>query len=215
MPLSRLTYVAYRTRNFTGAQSEYNAHKVIQAVKGREVKGYAWVPLGNGKKFKLEQSNSAAVFPWFGSLASSEVTRRFPAQQLCLVPIPNSDCVVGVKAAKAVKIAQQIARKNDDLFSVWDGLRWVAPNTPSSHGGTREPKGLFENLVCVDVAPDCACILVDDVTTSGGHFQAADALLRREGGSVLLALAIGQSVHDPVEEPFGWIETALDSYEPA
>jgi len=213
VPLSRLTYVAYRTRNFTAARAEYDAHKVIQAVKGKEVKGYAWVPNGDGTKFKLEQSNAAAVFPWFGRLAAAELARRFPDQEICLVPIPHSDCIVGVDAAKVTRIARQIARHRDE-FSVWDGLRWLKANTPSSQGGPREPEELFGNLICVDEVPDQTCILVDDVSTSGGHFQAADAMLRGEAATVAMAVAIGKTVHDPVKDYFGWVESELDLYEP-
>lgn len=215
MSLSRLTYVAYRTRNFTGAQAEFNAHKVIQAVKGREVRGYAWVPNGDGTRFKLQESNRVAVFPWFGRLAAAEIASRFPGLEVCLVPVPNSDCIVGVQASKAATIARQIARRNNHLISVWDGLRWIEANTPSSHGGSRDAKELFDNLVGVDEVPDDRlCILVDDVSTSGGHFQAAERLMRGEGAAVALAVAVGQTVHDPVADPFGWVETELPLYEP-
>lgn len=214
MALSRATYVAYRTRNFTGAQVEYVAYKVIQAFKGHEVKGYAWVPIGDGKQFKLEESTKASVFPWFGKLAAAELARRFDGVDIALVPIPHSDCVVGTDAAKAARIAHQIARCDANRFSVWDGLRWLEANKPSSQGGTREADELFSNLISVDELPKRLCVLIDDVTTSGGHFRAAEALMKREGAAVALAMAVGQTVHDPVKNYFGWVESELPLYEP-
>lgn len=214
MALSRVTYVAYRTRNFTGVQSEYDAHKVIQAIKGREVKGYAWVPVGDGKRFKLMESNKAAVFPWFGRLAAAEIKRRFDGLEISLVPIPHSDCIVGVDSAKAARIARQIARNCADRFSVWDGLRWLKVNTPSSHGGPREAEDLFGNLIAVDEMPERTCVLIDDVTTSGGHFRAAEALMRRQDTAVGLAMAVGQTVHDPVADYFGWVQSEMPIYQP-
>jgi hypothetical protein len=214
VPLSRLTYVAYRTRNFTGAQAEFNAHKVIQAVKGRDVRGYAWVPNGDGTRFKLQESNRTAVFPWFGKLAATEIARRFPDLEICLVPIPHSDCIRGVEVSKAATIARHIARRNNDLMSVWDGLRWVEANPASSQGGSRDAKELLGNLMCVEELPHGRlCIIVDDVSTSGAHFQAAEARMSREAAVVALALAVGQTVHDPVEDPFGWVETELPLHE--
>lgn len=214
MALSRVTYVAYRTRNFTGVQSEFVAYKVIQAFKGNEVKGYAWVPFGDGKAFKLMEANKAAVFPWFGKLAAAELANRFDGVEISLVPIPHSGCIVGVESSKTARIAHQIARNSADRLSVWDGLRWLKANTPSSHGGPREANELFGNLIVADEMPEGLCVLVDDVTTSGGHFQAAEALMSREGAAVALAMAVGQTTHDPVTEYFGWVESELPLYEP-
>lgn len=214
MALTRVTYVAYRTRNFTAAQAEYDAYKVIQAFKGREVKGYAWVPVGDGKRFKLEDSTKASVFPWFGTLAAAELTRRFAGMDIALVPIPHSECIIGTDAAKTARLAHQIARHNASRFSVWDGLRWLEANTPSSQGGSREAGELFGNLIAVDALPKRQCVLVDDVTTSGGHFRAAEALMRRDGAAVALAMAVGQTVHDKVTNYFGWVEGVLPLYEP-
>ena len=193
-------------------QSEYVAYKVIQAFKGGEVRGYAWVPVGDGKVFKLMESNKAAVFPWFGKLAAAELARRLDGVEVALVPIPDSGCIVGVEAAKAARIAQQIARNSAGRFVVWDGLRWLKVNTPSSHGGTREPEELLGNLSAVDEMPQRLCVLIDDVTTSGGHFRAAEAMMSREGATVALAMAVGQTVHEPVTEYFGWVESELPLY---
>lgn len=209
MPLTVMTYVAYRTRNFSGDQSEYNAHKFIQAIKERTVKGYAWIPVGAVKR-KLEQSNRYHAAMWFGELAAAEILARVPAPRV-LVPIPNSDCVVGTAESRTVKLAQEIAHRV--AVTIWDGLRWAEPNTPSSQGGPRDPEVLFANLRIVRRPVAGSCVLVDDVTTSGGHFKAAAAKLQSRDMKVVLAIAAGQTVHDPVDNPFGWVEVTLDDFE--
>src|SRR5260370_30462627 len=108
MPLTVMTYVAYRTRRFSGVQSEYNAHKFIQAIKGRTVKGYAWIPVGAVKR-KLEQDNRHRAAVWFGVLAAAEILARVPEPRV-LVPIPNSDCVVGTAESRTAKLAQEISQ---------------------------------------------------------------------------------------------------------
>ena len=55
---------------------------------------------------------------------------------------------------------------------------------------------------------------IDDVTTSGGHFQSAAAILRTLEMRVVLAVAAGQTMHDPVENPFGWNEQECPDFEP-
>jgi hypothetical protein len=209
MPLTVMTYVAYRTRNFSGDQSEYNAHKFIQAIKERPVKGYAWIPVGADKR-KLEQSNRHRAAVWFGELAAAEILERVPEPRV-LVPIPNSDCVVGTAESRTAKLAREIAQHMP--ATIWDGLRWVEPNTPSSQGGPRDPAVLLANLRMVRRPATGSCVLVDDVTTSGGHFRAAATKLQSRGMTVALAIAAGQTVHEPVDNPFGWVEVTLDDFE--
>jgi predicted amidophosphoribosyltransferase len=210
MPLTVMTYVAYRTRHLSGVQSEYDAHKFIQAIKGRTVKGYAWIPVAAVKR-KLEQSNRDRAAVWFGELAAAEILARVPEPRV-LIPIPNSDCVVGAAESRTGKLVHEIARHI--TATIWDGLRWVEPNIPSSQGGPRDPEVLLANLRIVRRPATGSCVLVDDVTTSGGHFKAAAAKLRSRGMMVALAIAAGQTVHEPVDNPFGWVAVTLDDFEP-
>jgi hypothetical protein len=210
MPLTVMTYVAYRTRRFSGVQSEYNAHKFIQAIKDRTVKGYAWIPVGAVKR-KLAQSNRDRAAAWFGELAAAEILARVPKPRV-LVPIPNSDCVVGTAESRTGKLVHEVARHL--TVAIWDGLRWAEPNIPSSQGGPRDPEELLANLRIVRPPETGACVLVDDVTTSGGHFRAAAAKLQSHGMMVALAMAAGQTVHEPVDNPFGWVEVTLADFDP-
>ena len=79
----------------------------------------------------------------------------------------------------------------------------------------RDPAERLVSIRVVDDGPaERLCIIIDDVSTSGAHFQAAEALMSREAAAVTLALAVGQTVHDPVEDPFAWVETELPLYKP-
>jgi predicted amidophosphoribosyltransferase len=210
MPLLLVTHVAYLTKGQTGAQSEFVAYKFIQALKDNPINKYAWVPIGNSTR-KLENSNRAEAFSWFGEIAGPEITARISSPRV-FVPVPNSDCVVGVAHARTARLVRAILPYAGG--AIWDGLRWREANLKAQHGGSRDPRVLFANLTVVKTAAAGNCILVDDVTTSGGHFQAAAARLRQVGMAPLLAIAAGQTVHEPVPKPFGWVERELDDFIP-
>src|SRR5688500_3131404 len=77
-------------------QSDYSAYKFVQALKGKLVKKWAWVPV-LGKKNKLENENASDAFGWFADMVADYVANHQLAENLqepfSVVPVPNSDSV--------------------------------------------------------------------------------------------------------------------------
>jgi predicted amidophosphoribosyltransferase len=147
------------------------------------------------------------VFP-----SACDVTGDGARTAIVLVPIPHSDCVVGTPASKSRLLAEEIQKHVP--CEVWDGLRWAEPNVPSHKNGPRFADQLFPNLRITLRLPPGNYVLVDDVKTSGGHFQAAAAILHGHGIKVDLVVAAGQTVQGDVDKYFGWVEGVVEDYIP-
>jgi hypothetical protein len=65
-----------------------------------------------------------------------------------------------------------------------------------------------------DLDEDAKVLLVDDVTTSGGHLQACAAKLESEGLAVDLVVCAGKTIYDQDNPAFHTYEYKLDTYEP-
>ena len=60
-----VAFAAYLTKTHRAWRNEdYNAYKFVRAVKGRVIKGYAWVPVGRGSQ-RLSQVNAGQAVIWF------------------------------------------------------------------------------------------------------------------------------------------------------
>lgn len=64
------------------------------------------------------------------------------------------------------------------------------------------------------LAPGTRVVLVDDVLTSGGHFQACSAKLKVGGAQVLIGICGRRTVHDQDRRPFDIFEEQVEDYEP-
>jgi hypothetical protein len=196
--------------NFTGAQSEFHAAKFIKAFKGDVIKGYAWIPIA-GRQRRLTQANRDDVFSWFGEIAGPLIAERVPAPRV-FVPIPNSACVIGTASASTVRLVNAMMAYVNGV--IWDGLRWAVPMEKARAGGPREPADLYPQLRVVRRAMPGPCVLVDDVATGWGHIKAAAAKLRTIGMTAVFAVTAGQTVHDSVADPFGWVESIVPDWDP-
>jgi hypothetical protein len=198
VPLKVITCCYYFTsvgEEVEWTDDDYNANKFVKALKGKPIKGHAYVPV-EGQKLCLNQENAGDALGWFAAMIASAVPRNKDAKRLGFVPVPSSTSTT-TKANCARTTTHRMARALADKYEKAQGvdlLRWKKAMIPASQGGPRDPEELFPNLELVGkVDNGVRYILVDDVLTSGGHLQACAAKLRQAGATVRLAVCAGRS----------------------
>jgi hypothetical protein len=221
MPLRVSSLCRYfANRSLRWRSEDYDAYKWVQALKGNQMNGYGYVPV-DGVRRRLSNQNLASALDWFGKLAGQELTRRGLAGPFVLIPVPNSRCTLASQAApRTRKLARAISAQLGDGSIVLDCLRWKKNlGSASEEGGPRDAETLYANLTMLedaldDVDVDGTSLLVDDVTTSGGHLQACAAKLRENDIDVENALCGGKTLYDQDGHAFVIVEESLDDFEP-
>lgn len=217
MPLNVISFTPYVSLNagLTLSQHEWNAFKLIQALKGKSFRGFANIPL-DGMYIELRQDNAHLAVEWFARMASQYILQRQVLAPLVFVPIPNSSCAVDCRTApRTVTLAEAVAGKLKPTLVV-DCLRWQHPmDSASTGGGTRSPQRLYDSLVLTDELPEQGTyILIDDMKTTGGHLQACRAMLESQGAECNLAICGGRTVWDHEQRPFTTAEDQIEDWSP-
>lgn len=215
MSLKVISFCTYRTSKGAGWKNrDWAASKLVKAIKGKPVNGYADIPVGAEGFRRLDATNVARAPAIFALIAGQRVKWN-EAGPIAFVPIPDSDCAMGAPTApRTLGLAKALAESSLTGDSIaTDILRWDQP-MPSSHqaGGTRDPQLLYPRLrLAGAVPPDRRIVLVDDVVTSGGHLRAAAAFLESGGATVAGAVCVGRADDGfTVDDAFA---TRIDSLE--
>jgi hypothetical protein len=209
MSLKVISFAAYLTTDDAPwRDADYCASMFVKAIKGWPFRGYGWIPVCSSSR-RLTESNSNDAIQWFGEIAANHFKGKFRGQ-IALVPIPNSNCTIENETVPRTELLAESIGSRLDGITIWDGLRWKTPMTPSSKGGTRDPHELHENLVVTKDLPDKKIVIVDDVRTKGAHLIAAKARLVEKRGNCDLAICAGRTVLVQEPNPFATIEEELD-----
>lgn len=197
---------------------EWDAMKLVKAIKGDPINGYATIPQPPAHSFRLEEATRDGVFDAFARFAAPLFMPLLPdGANYALVPIPSSKSVVGSDSSQTppCRLATAFAATMNGRMVVHDMLRMKAAGESSRKGGTRNPRALYDNLQCIKPVSSMNHILIDDVLMSGGHLQAARALIEKAGGKVVAAVCVANTIHEHTPaSAFVRNETKVDFFDP-
>lgn len=221
MPLVVVCFCGYFCNQTMPWRSEdFDSYKWVQALKNRALNKHAYVPVQGTSKY-LSNANLGDAAKWLGVFVADYLKKCKVTGPFLVVPVPNSDCVASSNTKpRTRKLAKAICDTLADGSTVLDCLRWKRNlGSASDHDGPRETEILYGNLAVLrDLLKDAddhfSVLLVDDVTTSGGHLRACAAKLESKGLSVDIIMCGGKTVYDQNNKAFHTYEYTLEEYEP-
>jgi len=217
MPLRVICCCAYPTAKRIWGQDDYNAKKLVDALKARPVNGYGELPLPTGASARFNQESTDVAMTWVARRALDAIRLAGVGGPFAVVPIPHASCDVHSDAPpRMIAVAERMAMIRPGEVAVEDILRWDRPmKSASAAGGSREPRDLYAFLRVIDDVPELPMVLLDDVLTSGGHLQAAAAVLVEAGGTITVAICGVRALAETVDgEQFAFSYAILDDYLP-
>jgi len=197
----------FQAQYFTGdapqmRQEDYDATFLVQAVKGATLnqRQFSWVTI-SGKNVKITHANQDETLLWFAEWAAPQIDALGNGTKV-LVPVPNSHVTKNSKPEfRTAQMADALAKQLGNAVAA-PVLRWKKPMTPSHKGGTRDKNKLYPALEIVGAIPNGTIILVDDVSTGGGHMTACAWKLEDIQRSPAMAVCCGRTVHHQLDNPF-------------
>jgi hypothetical protein len=203
------------TINVPWRTEDHNANKFVKALKDEELNGYAYVPV-LGVQRLLNNANRDDSIEWFGDLVAHFILHNGYEFPLVFVPVPNSSTTTNTsKRPRTRKLAKAIADRVSGDTVVSDCLRWKVELGSARKGGPRDAPTLFKNLIVTEkLDKKIRYVLVDDVTTSGGHLAACTARLKEKGATVIGAFCAGKTFQEPPHSAFDIFRETVEEYEP-
>jgi predicted amidophosphoribosyltransferase len=213
-------YLNAKGLGLTWREEDWGAYKWIQALKDKIIRGDCRVPV-NGQMLRLSDANRGNAVTWFGILGAQHLTANNINRPVNIVPVPNSASTIAISGpSRTNALAQALASSLANGSVAIDCLRWNADWGSASEGfGSRNREALFSNLTVLEspllnVVADADFILVDDMTTSGGHLLASATKLKNRGFKVVEAVCGGRTTYDQAQPAFQKHEEDLEGFEP-
>jgi hypothetical protein len=208
IPLHHLTWYLTATEGLTWRQKDWNARAIIRIVKQEAFRGELRVKI-DGQLRTFNDQNGQTFVPVLCRRLAEELGRTVSGN-FSLVPLPNSDAIVGSSAPfRTLEIAQSIAKLIGPRVEVVPALRWSSKKAKAhKEGGGRNPYRLYEKLVVLE-KPRAQIVLFDDVKTTGSQLIAAYRKLRDANLPPVAACVIGHVTLEQHEQMLGWTTTSL------
>lgn len=185
-------YPSYAGNAENWTNTDYDAMKLVKALKGKPFGGYATLQTPGGQWVTFRETDRGPAFRIFGEWAAAKLN-EIGLTQGVLVPVPSSTCSAFGGDPKGRALGDAIAQRAPG-FSVEDAFHWKMDLGKAAEGGSRDPTVLQANLVLKN-GPPSNIVLVDDVATSGGHLLACARALRGAGHTVEHAICAAQTVN--------------------
>jgi hypothetical protein len=211
MPLTVASFATYLSAVGTKwRDQDWDSYKFVKAIKGKPFKYSAQIPVLGTSRY-LAQTNANDTLGWFAEMANAYLWEKQILGPLVLVPLPNSSCALNTNIIPRTFFQAQALAQKLNSTTVLDCLRWkLAKESASGGGGTRDPQELYDNLALTAAVPQgTRLIIIDDVRTTGGHLQAARAMMLRQNANCDLAICAGRTVWNQCEEPFSTLEEQI------
>jgi hypothetical protein len=196
----------YRTRGDSWTSPQLGVLRFIRCLKHESPIGSREGILVNGRFHTIGDENRHDAFTWFAEMSLEVLQGELGHTRVSLVPIPNCTSTVEVAECRTASLAHAIAHTSGNAAVVADILRWDERMPSARSGdGTRDALELHRHLRTRSpavAASDRPHVLIDDVTTGGGHIRACAAFLRTLGAEVTLAICAAKSDQDPPDDPF-------------
>lgn len=221
MPVTVISFCGYMcNRSLVWRKDEdYHSYKWVQALKRKPVNGYAHVSVRGARKY-LAEGNKDDAAAWFGMFVADYLRKNRVDGPFLVVPVPNSDSILPSNRPRTRRMARTVCGELNDGSTMLDCLRFKRDlGSARDEGGPRDAETLYKNLAVLkdslkDVDTELDVLLVDDVTTSGGHLQACAAKLEAHGLTVKLVFCGGKTVYDQTKKAFHIYTDVLSDYQP-
>jgi hypothetical protein len=186
------------------------AYRYALTVKSGDLKAPLIVGSDNAAKQSFPFGSGDRVRQHFGSWAVATAAHVAQAGTTCFVPIPSSaDGLATATTFRSYQMGQGALAQQPGATCV-PLLRFKTAMTPAHKGGSRDFWTLVDNMVVVPQTCPKKIILIDDITTTGRHMEAAEMVLQEAGYEVVCGLVCGRTV-DKQNESDPWRAGSFDS----
>jgi adenine/guanine phosphoribosyltransferase-like PRPP-binding protein len=176
---SRLFYLT-EIEGVTWRSQDYTARNIVRGLKNESFRGSSDIKVG-GVVRRYDCNNIKEFVP----VLMTDIGRRLKehlAGPISIVPIPNSDMVVGATGTfRIVELAQDLARGYGPGAAVVPAIRWIKPREKAHKSNEFRSPDLYQPNMRLVENPKNQVVLFDDVMTSGSQMVASARLLTEAG----------------------------------
>jgi len=181
---------------------DWQANKIVHAVKGDDIKGYFDIGVG-GKRRTFDQKNINEFIPLLMNTVAARIGDIINGE-FEIIPIPSSDATVTSKDEfRTLVHARHIAAAVGQRATALPALRWKRAKLSARRGGSRDPQVHFENLAIVQ-KPTKPIVIFDDVMTTGSQMIAAARRLDAAEVDLICGVVVGRATKQQRPKMMGW-----------